>query len=106
MPGKAAKVRLSEKQLAILTEFGKSRSVPQFISQRANIISLAFEGHLNQDIAQIVGLSRHQVGLWRRRWTDAWQALTVLECSEPLRLRQAICDCLTDAPRAGRRSSG
>ena len=103
MPGKAAKVRLSEKQLAILTEFGKSRTVPQFISQRANIISLAFGGQLNQDIAQTVGLSRHQVGLWRRRWTDAWPALTLLECSEPLRLRQAIRECLTDAPRAGRR---
>ena len=103
MPGKAAKVRLSEKQLAMLTDIAKSRSLPQFLTQRANIVLLAFGGQLNQDIAQIVGLSRHQVGLWRRRWTDAWPALTVLECSEPLRLRQAIRECLTDAPRAGRR---
>jgi transposase len=101
MPGKAAKVRLSERQLGILTEFSKSRSLPQFVSQRAMIICLAFEGHWNEEIASVVGLERHQVGLWRRRWADAWEGLCLLECSEPLRLREAIRECLTDAPRAG-----
>ena len=38
MPGKAAKVRLSEKQLAMLTDIAKSRSLPQFLTQRANIV--------------------------------------------------------------------
>jgi hypothetical protein len=46
MPGKAAKVRLSERQVGVLTDLGKSRSVPKFISQRANIILLAFGGQL------------------------------------------------------------
>ena len=36
MPGKAAKVRLSEKQLAMLTDIAKSRSLPQVLTQRAN----------------------------------------------------------------------
>ncbi|MCX7421030.1 MAG: hypothetical protein NT013_16020 [Planctomycetia bacterium] len=47
---------------------------------------LAFDGQLNQTIAELVGLSRHQVGLWRRRWSNAWEASTLLECREPLRL--------------------
>lgn len=103
MPGKAAKVRLSERQLEVLTEFSKARSLPQFISLRAKIVCLAFEGQSNAEIAVAVGLGRHQVGLWRRRWAEAWEALTVLECSEPLRLREALRECLTDAPRAGYR---
>lgn len=46
MPGKAAKSQLSKQQLAVLTEFSKSRSLPQFISLRAIIVCLADEGHL------------------------------------------------------------
>ena len=101
MPGKASKIQFSEKQMVILTEFSKSRSVPQFIRQRAKILCLAFDGQWNEAIAGVVGLERHQVGLWRRRWAAAWEALTLWECSEPLRLREAIRECLTDAPRAG-----
>lgn len=103
MPGTAAKVWLSEKQLAVVTEFGQARSLPQFLIQRATIVRLAFEGHLNEDIASAVGVERHQVGLWRKRWAQAWKSLTLLECSEPHRLREGIRECLTDAPRAGRR---
>ena len=90
MPGKASKIQFSEKQMVILTEFSKSRSVPQFIRQRAKILCLAFDGQWNEAIAGVVGLERHQVGLWRRRWAAAWEALTLWECSEPLRLREAI----------------
>ena len=38
---------------------------------------------------------------WRRRWQDAWDELTLFECTEPRRLRQAIRDTLRDAPRSG-----
>ena len=101
MLGTAAKVRLSERQLVVLTEFRKARSLPQFIGRRAKIIGLAFEGRTNEQIAVEVGLGRHPVGLWRSRWSEAWESLIVWECSEPLRLREALRECLTDAPRAG-----
>ena len=42
-----------------------------------------------------------QVGLWRRRWRDAWDSLCVWECTEPHRLREAILEVLSDAPRPG-----
>lgn len=101
MPGKAAKVVISERQHAVLTEFGKSRSEPLMLRQRANIVLLAFAGQGNEEIALTVGLHRRQVGVWRRRWRDAWNALTRLECSEPRRLREAVREMLRDAPRGG-----
>jgi transposase len=101
MAGTAAKVILSERQQKLLEEFSKSRTISQCIVQRATIILLGFAGMLNEQIALHVGLNRIQVGLWRRRWRDAWKPLCVWECTEPHRLREAILEVLADAPRPG-----
>lgn len=101
MPGSAAKVTVSEEQFAILEEFRRSRTESEGTKQRATIVLLAFEGLLNEEIAPQVGLNRQQVGVWRQRWRDGWDALCVWECSEPRRLREAILDLLSDAPRPG-----
>ena len=101
MPGKAAKVRITERQQVVLREFSRSRTESAALAQRARIILAAFEGRLNEDIAAEVGLNRKQVGAWRRRWQAAWEALTRLECLEPARLRGAIRETLADAPRSG-----
>ena len=101
MPGKAAKVRISEKQQVALQELSRSRTVAKCVSQRATIIVLAFLGLRNEEIALEVGLNRQQVGTWRQRWRDAWDSLCLWECSEPLRLREAILEVLADAPRPG-----
>ena len=101
MPGKAAKVTVSERQLSILNELRRSKTESAWVVQRAAIIALAWEGRLNEEISAEVGLGRMEVGKWRRRWREAWEALTLLECSEPRRLRQAIRDTLRDAPRSG-----
>src|SRR5436305_10985273 len=83
MPGKAAKVTITERQQEILDEFSRSRSEPLFLSQRSTIILLAFAGLLNEEIAPQVDLERHQVGIWRARWalplisscsSSAWKA--------------------------------
>jgi transposase len=101
MAGKAAKIIVSERQQILLTEFSKSRTVGKGVVQRATIILLGFTGLLNEAIAAQVGLNRLQVGIWRQRWRDAWDALCVWECTEPHRLREAILDVLADAPRPG-----
>jgi transposase len=101
MPGKAAKVTITERQQRVLEELSRSRTEALIISQRASIILLAFAGHRNEMISIEVGLERKQVGLWRRRWRDSWEALTRLECLEPLRLREAVRETLRDAPRSG-----
>ena len=69
--------------------------------QRAAIIVLGFQGLLNQQIAEEVKLNRQQVGVWRQRWREAWEALCVWECHEPHRLREGILEVLSDAPRPG-----
>jgi transposase len=101
MPGTAAKIRISEKQQTVLQELSRSRSVAKCAVQRATIILLGFQGLLNEEIAVQVGLNRQQVGVWRQRWRDAWEAMCAWECAEPHRLREAILDALADAPRPG-----
>src|SRR5579871_5846079 len=101
MAGTAAKIILSERQQKLLEEFSKSRTIGKCLAQRATIILLGFAGMWNEVIARQVGLNRQQVGVWRRRWRDAWDALCVWECTEPHRLREAILDVLADAPRPG-----
>jgi transposase len=102
MPGKAAKVVITERQQQILDDFSRSRSEPSFLRQRSDIILLAFSGLLNEQIAPRVDLERHQVGVWRARWADAFDRLVLVECLEGVpALRHAIRELLADAPRAG-----
>ena len=65
MPGRAAKITITERQQEILRRLGNSVTAPSRLRQRAKIILLAFEGTDNQDIARDIGLERHQVGRWR-----------------------------------------
>jgi hypothetical protein len=102
MSGKAAKIVLTEKQESILRQIHRSTTASQRLAQRAGIILLAFAGSLNVGIANIVGLARKQVGLWRRRWQQSFDALVAIECRETqAELRRAIEDVLSDAPRSG-----
>ena len=101
MAGTAAKIIISERQQKLLEEFSRSRTIGKCLAQRAAIILQGFAGMLNEDIALQVGLNRMQVGIWRQRWRNAWDALCVWECTEPHRLREAIVDVLSDAPRPG-----
>jgi len=102
MPGSAAKVVISERQQAILQSLSRASIVAKCLVQRATIILLAFAGLDNRDIASQVGLERHQVGLWRRRWQTAFPKLIRIECLETTaKLRQAIATLLRDQPRPG-----
>jgi putative transposase len=102
MPGKAAKVIVTERQQDLLQSMAGSRSCPRGLAHRAEILLLAFEGLTNEQIAHRVGGERHAVGIWRRRWQDAFDQLVVVEClGKPSALREAIGEALGDLPRAG-----
>jgi len=102
MPGKAAKITVTERQHNILLTLRNAITAPAHLRQRAAVILLAFDGRRNEDIAAEVGLGRRQVGRWRRRWAKAWSGLIDLECRETKAdLRRAIAAVLTDAPRPG-----
>ena len=105
MSGKAAKITITEKQNAILQQITRSTTAPQRLVQRARLIVLAFGGMFNGAISSSIGLRRKQIGLWRRRWKQSFNALVAIECHESqAALRRAIEDVLGDAPRSG--SSG
>ncbi len=102
MPGKAAKITVTERQHNILLTLRNAITAPSHLRQRAAVILLAFDGLRNEDIAEKLGLGRRQVGRWRRRWAKAWSGLIDLECRETKAdLRRAIEAVLTDAPRPG-----
>jgi transposase len=102
MPGQAAKTIITERQQEILRTFSRSATAPSRLRQRASIIILAFDGLLNQEIAQRVGLTHRQVGRWRRRWAHTWNQLIDIECCESRAdLRRAIETVLSDEPRPG-----
>jgi hypothetical protein len=98
MSGKAAKVMLTEEQEGVLQRIRRSTTAPGRLVQRAGVILLAFAGWLNRDIAAEMGLDRRQVGLWRRRWQQSFNALVAIECRET---HAAFCrvieDVLSDA---------
>src|SRR4051794_25657603 len=102
MPGKAAKITITERQQEILQTFSRSVTAPSRLRQRASIIMLAFDGLRNGDIAAKVGLTHRQVGRWRRRWAKAWNQLIDIECCESrAALRRAIEAVLSDETRPG-----
>jgi transposase len=103
MCGNAAAVVISEGQASVLRQLSRSVTVAVRLRQRAEVILLAFEKRLNRDIAEIVRLGTDQVGRWRRRWQEAFERLTVIEgTEEPIVLRRAIEDVLSDEQRSGR----
>ena len=82
MSGKAAKVKCTEKQIEILEQIIKSPRSEQRLINRAQSIWHAFFGKRNDEISDLVGLDRGQVGLWRTRWKHSFDALVAIECRE------------------------
>jgi putative transposase len=102
MPGRAAKVTITERQQEVLQHLTRSSTCSQAIAQRAQMILLAFERRTNEAIAELVGCERHAVGVWRSRWAKAFQRLVLVECCEKeSALRRAVEELLSDLPRPG-----
>jgi transposase len=102
MPGKRAKVTITERQQDILRTIAAAPTMASQLRQRATIILPAFQKRGNREIAAEVGLSRRRVSTWRRRWADAWDRLIRIECSESQAAgRRAIERALSDEPRPG-----
>ena len=103
MSGKAARVRITERQQDVLRQFANARNLAVSLVQRSRIVLLAFEKRSNEQISIEVGLNPDQVGRWRRRWQQAWDKLICVECGgKPHELVDAIKQVLADLPRSGR----
>jgi transposase len=84
----APQIELTQAQREQLETLSRGRSFPSRLVERAKIISLAFEGKQNREIAQALGVTRRTVGRWRSRF--AVKGLSGIE---------------KDAPRPGRLAS-
>jgi putative transposase len=103
MPGRGAKLVITERQQEILQDMTVSRTCPQGLALRAEMILLAFAREQNAAIAHRVGYERHAVGLWRRRWKAGFEKLINAECvGRPGELRRMIEAVLRDEQRPGR----
>ncbi len=102
MPGKAAKITITERRHDILFTLRNAVTGPSHLRQRASVIFLAFNGLRTEVIAEEVGLGRRRVGRWRRRWAKAWNRLVDIDyCKTKADLRRTIEAVLTDEPRPG-----
>ena len=103
MPGKAAKVQVTERQMDLLEEIVASRTAAVRLVQRAQIVLLAFRKHNNEEVGELVGLNPQQVSVWRKRWKADWERLIAVECNESRSvLKKEIESLLADQPRKGR----
>ena len=103
MAGRSAKLVITERQQEILRDMTASRSCPQGLALRAEMILRAFARERNAAIAQRVGYERHAVGIWRRRWKAGFEKLINAECvGRPGELRRMIEEVLSDEQRPGR----
>jgi transposase len=93
---------LTEKMHGILQSLSHRRMLSETILERVRILLLAFQKLENSAIALRIGLERHCVGRWRRRWQESVERLLEIERKEPkAELERAIIDVLRDAPRSG-----
>lgn len=102
MPGTAATIRLTEKLQSILQQLARATTSSVRTAQRARIILLGYKKMLNRHIAVEVGLHPDQVGRWRRRWNESFEALVAIQCRESTaELTRMVEQVLSDAPRCG-----
>ena len=66
----APEIVLTEDERAELTKLSQSRLTSVRLAQRAQIVLLAANGLLNQEIAEEMGIGRIQVARWRGRYAD------------------------------------
>jgi len=64
----AEPIILSPEESSVLSAWAHGRSLPLRMVQRAQIIRMAADGVLSQDIAQRLNVSRPTVQLWRQRF--------------------------------------
>ena len=98
---KATEIELRENQKRIITEIARSTHQPLHLKIRAQIILRASEGSNNSEILRDMGIDSKQVRRWRDKYYNNQEQLSKVERETPHKLRSAIIEVLSDAPRSG-----
>jgi len=75
MSGKAAKIRLTERQYQVLQQIRRSTTASKRLLQRVNVILMAFSGELNETIAAEVDLTESKSACGGVGWQQSYDAL-------------------------------
>lgn len=84
----APSIELTESEIKILRTWSRGGKTPARLMKRAKIVLLAGQGERNEVIAESLGIHRHQVSRWRRRF-----------------VARGLAGIEKDLPRAGRKPS-
>lgn len=101
---KAAEVRISERQQAILEKWVRAAaSTPYRLVERCRIVLMSADGRNNKVQARALGVDRQRIRRWRTRWADSEASLVEAERegATDKDLAQLVADVLADDSRPG-----
>ena len=87
--------------LDLITRIASSRSEPNFLVTRANIVLYASRQKSNQEIAELLRIHFNTVAKWRQRFMQGLPLLNELSRTLPKELRKVTIELLNDQYRAG-----
>ena len=100
MSRRAAQIILSPEERTTLSMWSRGKRFPMRLVQRAQIIQMASEGVLNQDIATKLGTTRPTVQLWRERFLALRLAGLEKDAPRPGRLPSIPADKIAEVVEA------
>ena len=94
---------VTSKQEANLQQIIRRPKSPQALVLRAKIILAGRQRRQrNQQIARDLGCDHQTVALWRKRWLESQERLTIVEAEEDeAKLESVLVELLNDQPRSG-----
>ena len=103
MPKKAPQVTVSPRGREILAALSRSRTQPQRLVERAQIVLYALDGLSNAKIGRCLGIDAQRARRWRGRWLEFAGRLLEAEAEEADQsdLPAVIMTALGDAERPG-----
>lgn len=98
----AAKIDLSVKQRLIVERLARSKTEPQRLVERAQIVLRSANGELCVDQARALGIDAQRSRRWRKRFARAREVLASAEAAEDKGdLERKIREVLMDEHRSG-----
>lgn len=104
MGGRAVEIVVSERQRALLEQWGRNRAdTPYRLIERCRIVLMSAEGVSNAEQARRLGTDQQLARRWRRRWFDAQERFAAAEDkgASDKDLGNLLVEVLSDRPRAG-----
>jgi transposase len=98
----AAKIDLSVKQRLIVERLARSKTEPQRLVERAQIVLRSANGDLCVEQARALGIDAQRVRRWRKRFSRKYEVLATAEGAEDKSdLERKIREVLMDEYRSG-----